>query len=114
MTEQYLTALAITIVVEVPIVAALFRGQRARMAVVCALATTATHLIMHFAVLRIGLPRPEAVVIGEAQALALEAVAYGLLARPRDWPRALVASALANSASYGAGFAVHALARLAG
>jgi len=47
--SAYLQALAITLAVEVPIVALLFRGQRGRMALVAALATSATHVFMHFA-----------------------------------------------------------------
>ncbi|MFA6033615.1 MAG: hypothetical protein WC889_12005, partial [Myxococcota bacterium] len=40
---------------------------------------------------------------GELQATALEALAYWLLGKPRDLPRALIASAMANSLSYGVG-----------
>jgi hypothetical protein len=105
-TCGYLFALAVTLAVEVPVVAAIFRGQRLRMAVVCALATTVTHIVMHFLIPRIASSHEDVVIIGELQALVVEAVLYGLLSHPRDWPRALVASALANSASYGAGFLI--------
>lgn len=112
MSAGYLFALAVTLVIEVPIVATLFKGQRVRMALVCALTTTATHLFMHFVIPRAVSSHEEVVVIGEAQALMVEAVLYGLLGRPRDWPRALVASALANSASYCAGFVIGMVVRL--
>jgi hypothetical protein len=98
----YLLALGITLVLETPIVAALYPGRRLRLAVVCALASTATHLFMH--VLLPGwLPRGvSALQVGEAVATLAEAAAYAVAARG-EVGRALVASALANSASFGAG-----------
>jgi hypothetical protein len=97
----YLLALGVTIGVECPIVALLYARQRLRLALACAFATTATHLIVHF-----GLPQffREWLVAGEVFATLAEALVYALVARPRDVGRALVASALANSASFGAGF----------
>jgi hypothetical protein len=101
-TAAYALALAITLATEVPIVAVLYRGQRLRLAACCAAATTATHLLMHFALPHV-VAAPAVVPLGEALALVLEALAYWLAARPRALGLALVASALANLASYAAG-----------
>jgi hypothetical protein len=109
--NTYLFALGVTLVVEMLIVAALFRGQRIRMVLVCALATTATHLSMHFVLPQFFSTHRYVVIVGEALALVVEALAYGALAHPRDWPRALIVSALANSASYGAGFVINFIVR---
>lgn len=97
---RYTLALAVTIAIEVPIVAALFPGRRARLAVTCALATTATHLVLHFVLPR-SLPPGAALLAGEALATFAEALAYAAAAGPLG--RAMVASAVANSASYAAG-----------
>ena len=100
----YLLALGVTLAVEVPLVALLFPGRRARMAVACALATTATHVFMHFALPRF-LPSPrDVLLVGETVAVGFEAGVYALVSR--DLGRSLVASALANSASYGAGLII--------
>lgn len=96
----YGLALALTIGVEVPIVAAFFPGRRRRLALACAFATTATHLVLHFVLPRL-LPPGTALVTGEAFATAAEALAYA--AASGQPGRALVASAVANSASYGVG-----------
>lgn len=102
----YLLALAVTLAIEVPVVAALFAGQRLRMAVVAALATTATHLAMHFALPHVVSTYVAWLVAGELLALVVEAAAYALLSRPRSVERALVASAVANALSFGAGLAL--------
>jgi hypothetical protein len=48
---------------------------------------------------------PESVLlIGELGALLIEAGVYALVSRPRDPGRALIASAVANTLSYLAGF----------
>jgi hypothetical protein len=98
----YLAALVSTLAVEVPIVALIYPGQRRRMAACCAAATTFTHLVMHFALPRVW-SGTVVLVGGETFALALEALAYVLVSRPRDGARALLASALANGASFGVG-----------
>lgn len=96
----YAAALALTLSVEVPIVAALFPGRRARLAAVAAIATAATHLFMHRVLP--GWVSPGAwLFAGEAIATCVEAAAYA--AATRDLPRALVASGLANLASFAAG-----------
>jgi hypothetical protein len=97
----YGLALAITLVVEVPIVAALFPGRRRRMALVCAVATTVTHILLHFVFPRV-LPRGiSPLVFGEVFATLAEAAAY--LAASREPGRALTASALANLCSFAVG-----------
>lgn len=100
----YPLALAITLAVETPIVAAVFPGRRVRLAITCAAATTATHLLMHLVLpgLLPGWASP--FVVGEVFATVVEALAY--LAVGRDAGRALVASAVANSASLAAGLVV--------
>ncbi len=96
----YLVALGVTLAVEVPIVAAFFPGRRRRMALVCAIATTATHLVLHFVLPRF-LPPGTALLAGEALATVAEAAAYAIVSR--DLGRSLVASAVANAASYALG-----------
>ena len=103
MSEAYLWALGLTLLVEVPVVAACFAGQRLRMATVCALTTTPTHLAMHFLLPGLLGEARHWVLVGELAVLLVEAAAYALLSRPRDLPRGAVASALANGLSYGAG-----------
>jgi hypothetical protein len=106
MTAAYLLALLLTLAIEIPVVALVFAGQRLRMALVCLVATTATHLLMHFVLPSVCPTARSWLIAGEAQALVLEALAYLLLSRPRDPGRALIASALANSASFAAGLAL--------
>jgi hypothetical protein len=99
----YLFGLLITIGIEVPVVAAVFQGQRLRMAVVCGVATTATHLAMHFLLPHVVGSMDQFMLLGELGALVVEALVYAVVSRPRDPGRALVAAALANGLSYGAG-----------
>ncbi len=104
--NSYLAALAITLALEVPVVAACFPGQRVRLAAACALTTTATHLFMHFGLPWLGLGPLGVVVVGEVLATTVEAGVYTAVSRPRSLGRGLVASALANSVSYAAGAAL--------
>jgi hypothetical protein len=98
---RYGIALAITLLVEVPLVAAFYPGRRRAMALTCAVASTATHLLLHF-VFPAVLPRGiSPLLAGEAFATLAEAGAYAAVAGPPR--RAMVASAVANSCSYGAG-----------
>ncbi len=99
----YLTALVITLAIEIPIVALVFKGQRARMALCCLVATTATHLAMHFLLPRVVSSYQQFILVGELMATIIEALVYALSSRPRDWSRAMLASALANTTSYAAG-----------
>ena len=96
-------ALAITLAVEVPIVAALYRSERLRMAICCALATGATNLAMNGPWLRMAGSYADYLLVGEIAALGIEAVAYVAVSREHEIGRALLASALANAASFGAG-----------
>jgi hypothetical protein len=101
LSTGYLLALGLTLVIEVPVVAAFYPGRRLRMALVCAIATTATHLMLVFGFPRL-LPRGVPTLwIGELCATLAEAGAYWLAARQPG--RALVVSAVANSLSFGAG-----------
>jgi hypothetical protein len=105
-------ACAVTVAVECPIVAAVYPGQRLRMAGVCALATAATNLAMNLLLRRWLGPGLVHLLVGELSALLLEALVYAVVRRPRDWGRALVASALANGASFSAGFVLWPVVRL--
>jgi hypothetical protein len=97
---SYAATLALTLAVEVPVVAALHPGRRLRLAVVAAFATTATHLFMFF--MLPGLVAPGAwLLAGEAIATAAEGAAYAFAAR--ELPPAFVAAGLANLASFVAG-----------
>lgn len=99
--KGYLLALAVTLVVETPIVAAFFPRRRLRLAATCAVATTATHLLLHFGFPRLLPAGISPLFFGEAFATLSEAAAY--LVVSGDAGRSLVASALANSASFGVG-----------
>jgi hypothetical protein len=99
----YLTALLVTVCLEVPVVALVFEGQRARMALVCLVATTATHLAMHFVLPPFAGTVDVWVITGELGALILEAGAYWWLSQPRSLARAMIASSIANSLSFVAG-----------
>jgi hypothetical protein len=103
MNGVVLTAFALTVAIEVPLVALVFKGQRVRMALVCAITTGATNLFMNTVLRTLIHDRGLAITVGELGALAIEAAVYALASRPRDLPRALFASALANAASYVAG-----------
>ena len=103
MIPPFVFAWAVTVAVEVPCVAALYPGQRRRMAIACALATSVTNVAMNVALPRwlgVGLTF---LLVGEIGALILEALVYARARRPRDWGRALAASALANGASFSVG-----------
>lgn len=103
MGEHYLLALATTLAIEVPVVAAAFFRTWWRMAIACAAATTCTHLAMHFVVRPLAGSHLVFIVVGEVMATVVEGVVYALVSRPRDLPRAFLASALANSLSFGFG-----------
>jgi hypothetical protein len=103
MTTTVLIALAITLLAEVPIVALIYRGERGRMALTCALATTATNLAMNTLLLGSAGSYSEYLLSGEAGALLMEAGVFVLVSRDHDVGRALVASAIANGASFGLG-----------
>lgn len=98
-----LRALIVTLLIEVPLAAALFPRQRARIAVVALLSNTATNLALNVGLPSLGLFGSTRILVGEAAALVLEALAYAVFSRPRDVGRAIVASALGNLLSFSFG-----------
>ncbi len=106
-------ALGVTLLIEVPVVAALFPGQRVRMAIWALAMNTATNLGMNVLLPRIALIGVHYVVVGELLALFGEAAVYVIVSRPRDVARALLASSLSNALSFaGGGLVGSALVRL--
>jgi hypothetical protein len=111
--EGYLPSLLLTLAVEVPLVALYFSGMRARLAATAALATTLTHLCMHFVLFDLLGPR-RFLPAGETLAFVAEALVYAHVSRStaasgnlsRALTRGLLASALANTASFAAGWAL--------
>lgn len=103
MSDAVLIALVVTLVCEVPIVALLYRGERGRMALTCAIATGATNLAMNTLLLGSAGSYSKYLLSGEIGALLIEAGVFVLVSRDHDVARALVASALANAASFGIG-----------
>lgn len=101
--SSWLIPLIITLLVEVPIVAVMFPGQRARMALTCAVATTLTNVAMNTVWAAHAGSYDIYLLGGETGALVLEALAYVLMSRPRQWARSLAASGAANAASFAAG-----------
>jgi len=99
-------ALAVTLVIEVPLVAALFPGQRLRMAVVALVANTVTNLTLNVVLPTLPVVGPHHLVVGELLALVGEAAVYAAVSRPHDLGRALVASGLGNGLSFGLGGAL--------
>jgi hypothetical protein len=85
------------------VVAAVFFRRWRRMAIACAAATSCTHLAMHFVVRPLAGSQLVFLVVGEVMATVVEGIVYALVSRPRDLPRAFLASALANSLSFGFG-----------
>lgn len=98
-----LTALAVTVAIEAPVVALLYKGQRRRMMVVCILTTSATNLLLNTALRWLVPGHGLAVIFGELIAFGVEATAYAIASNPRDVPRALTVSAIANAASFAVG-----------
>jgi len=102
----YLSALGLTVAVEVPVVVALYPGQRLRLGAICCVATTLTHALLFLVLFRFVALTSWTLVLAESGALVAEAVAYAAASRPRSMPRGLMASALANAASFGLGLLV--------
>jgi hypothetical protein len=95
-------ALAVTLLVEVPLVAALFPGRRWRMAGVSVVMNVATNLTLNLLLPRVSALRGHYLMPGETLAVVSEAAAYALASR--DVPRSVLASSLANLLSFSAGF----------
>ena len=102
---------ALCVALEVPVVAALYPGERLRMGLACALATAATNLFMNGLLPGLLASASAVLLIGEAMALVVEALVYFRVSKGRDWARALVASSLANASSYLVGMGILALIR---
>jgi hypothetical protein len=101
-----LRALAVTLLIEVPVVALGFPGQRVRMALVALVVNTVTNLTLNVLLPAIPLLRPHSLFIGETLAVLVEALAYARAGRPRDLGRALALSGVSNALSYELGGAV--------
>jgi hypothetical protein len=91
----WLIALAVTLVIEVPLVAALYPGERARIAAAAVVANVATNLALNLVLA----PRGH-LALGEVLAVVVEAVTYRLASRRGDLARATAVSAAANLASF--------------
>jgi hypothetical protein len=100
----WVAAVALTLVVEVPVVALFFPGQRIKMAAVAAVMNVATNITLNLVLPR--LLREQWLLPGEVFAVIAEAAAYALAGRPHDVPRSLLASSLANALSFGAGLRI--------
>jgi len=98
-----LVALVVTLVLEVPLVAAFYPGQRKRMAVVALVANVCTNLTLNVLLPAVPPLRGYHVLVGEILAVLVEWAAYAAASRPRDAGRALAVSGLANALSYGVG-----------
>ena len=101
-----LQALVLTLVCEVPLVALVFKGQRLRMAIVAAGTTGVCNLSMNLLLLPLFNSYTRFILIGELGAVLLEAAVSAVSSKPREPSRALLASALANTASFLAGVVV--------
>ena len=98
-----LLAWALTVIVEVTVVAWVYAGERLRMALACAVATTATNLTMNLVLFPNVRSITSYLLIGEIGAVVIEAAVYFAVSKERDIGRALIASAIANNASFAAG-----------
>jgi len=99
-----LAALVITLALEVPLVAAMFPGQRVRMAILAAIMNTLTNLTLNCFFAVIPWMRGHHILYGEVFALVTEAAAYAVFSRPRRVGRSVLASLLGNALSFCAGF----------
>ena len=104
-------AFLLTVLVEVPIAAALLRPAEPRLARRMALvlfANVASHPAVWFIFPELRLPHLPALVLAETWALLSEAVFYRLVFEKTDAVEALGISAVANGASFATGLLVHA------
>jgi hypothetical protein len=103
MTPGVTSALAVTLALEVPIVSLFYSGERARMALACAFATSATNLAMNAWLVHAARSYDAYLLGGELGASMLEALVYVAASRRHDLGRSLIASGIANAASFIAG-----------
>lgn len=95
-----LRALAATLILELPVVALSFPGQRGRLTLVALIANVGTNLTLN--VLLPGAPGlgGHHVLVGEALAVVGEALAYAAASRPHDLGRSFIVSGASNALSY--------------
>jgi hypothetical protein len=92
--------LVVGIACEAPIVVLLYPGRRVRMAACCAVSTGTTQALLFFRLpIRFATWHGQ-LLFGEALAVVLEGTVYCIAARREGIGRALVASGLANMASF--------------
>jgi hypothetical protein len=106
MPDHVLFPLLLTVALEAPIVAIVFREQMARMTLTCLVTTAVTNVVMNTVLWSLASSYWSYIVIGELGAVTIEALVYAIVSRPRDVPRAVLASTLANAVSYGVGVIV--------
>jgi hypothetical protein len=95
-----LGALLATLIVELPVVAVAYPGQRARMTLIALVANVLTNLALNVLLPAVPGLSAHRLLIGEALATGGEAAVYALASRPRDLGRALIVSGIANALSY--------------
>jgi hypothetical protein len=95
-----LSALKVTLAVEVPIVALFYRHRWLTMALVCSVATGVTNYFMNTTWQALIPDRTIAIAIGEIGAFLIEAMVYAFVDRSAGIRRAFLASAVANAASF--------------
>jgi hypothetical protein len=97
----YLTALTLTLAIEIPLVLlVLRRAPHRRVVFVAVVGNLFTHLGVHFLLTAFHLPLPAFEVVAECFAFAIEAAIYAAATRPLSPWYAVAASALANGGSY--------------
>lgn len=105
----YVSALALTVAIELPVVLLVLRGRKWRRTLLAVLlANGLSHPLLHFALPHALAPEPKGrfILVGELAVFVLEALLYWLLVRPRPRARAITASAVANAVSYAVGLLI--------
>jgi hypothetical protein len=111
LVTAWLKAFLVTVLVELPIAAALLRPAEPRLArrlAVVLFVNLASHPAVWFIYPALGLSYVPTLVISEAWAVLLEALLYRLVFEEADAIEALGISAVANGASFGIGLLVRA------
>jgi hypothetical protein len=106
MTPSVASALMLTLAVEVPIVALVYARERARMAAACALASSVTNLVMNVWLYAAMSSYDAYLTAGELGATVIEALVYVVVSRDHGIGPALLASGVANTASFAIGLVV--------
>lgn len=99
MITRIAAAAVLTVAVESPVVALMFRSEWRKMALTCALTTAATNLAMNVFLLTAARSYSLGLLMWEAAALVVEAAVYAIVSRQHDVARAVAASGLANALS---------------